>query len=181
MGPVLDSRKGAALLALGAAGAIGGALWWLFGSSSSPSSPSGKRAPTVYYRDRAKGVHPRLVAFLDWWASGFGPFPLALGNDGGVRADEATQARLYAEGRTKAKTLAETPHGRGCALDLYPVDVVDARVRLVLDEKDPRWVEFGELAESYGLKWGGRWTSIVDRPHVELPDWKQQSFPPRYA
>lgn len=176
MGSVRGASLGAALAA--GAGAVGLLIYW---ASSSGTSSSGTRAPTVYYRERAAGVHPRLVAFLDWWASGFGAFPLGVGTDGGLRSDEATQAKLFAEGRTKAKTLADTPHGRGCALDLYPLDFVDGRAKLVLDGADPRWARFGELAESYGLTWGGRWTSIVDRPHVELPDWRAQTFPPRYA
>jgi hypothetical protein len=31
------------------------------------------------------------------------------------------------------------------------------------------WTEMGVRAERLGLKWGGRWTSFVDRPHIELP------------
>ncbi len=44
--------------------------------------------------------------------------------------------------------------------------------RLVISEKDA-WARrgyslYGEVAESVGLTWGGRWTSIVDLGHVEL-------------
>ena len=31
------------------------------------------------------------------------------------------------------------------------------------------WAAFGACVESQGLVWGGRWLTIVDRPHVELP------------
>jgi peptidoglycan L-alanyl-D-glutamate endopeptidase CwlK len=37
---------------------------------------------------------------------------------------------------------------------------------------DPRWEQAGELMESVGLAWGGRWKSIKDRPHAEEPSWK---------
>ncbi|MED5618028.1 M15 family metallopeptidase [Ideonella sp. BN130291] len=44
--------------------------------------------------------------------------------------------------------------------------------KLVISEKDP-WAKrgyelMGEVAESVGLGWGGRWTSIVDLGHLEL-------------
>ncbi|HWP19955.1 MAG TPA: M15 family metallopeptidase [Burkholderiaceae bacterium] len=44
--------------------------------------------------------------------------------------------------------------------------------KLVISEKDP-WAArgyqlYGEVAESVGLTWGGRWKSIVDLGHVEL-------------
>ena len=44
--------------------------------------------------------------------------------------------------------------------------------QLVISEKDA-WAQrgyalYGEVAESVGLTWGGRWTSIVDLGHVEL-------------
>ncbi len=133
--------------------------------------------PRVYHRERAEGVHPRLEAFLLWWEA-HGPFPLGVGDHGGIRADEAVQARLFAEGRSRAKTLAETPHGRGCALDCYPVDAGDGRPpRYCLDELDPRWERYGRLAELLGLEWGGRWKR-VDRPHVEAKGWRVLAPPP---
>lgn len=30
------------------------------------------------------------------------------------------------------------------------------------------WTLYGMLAKQVGLEWGGAWTSIVDRPHVQL-------------
>lgn len=32
------------------------------------------------------------------------------------------------------------------------------------------WPAFGTAVEALGLIWGGRWPTLVDRPHVELPD-----------
>ena len=29
----------------------------------------------------------------------------------------------------------------------------------------------GKLGQSIGLEWGGSWKSIVDKPHLQLPDW----------
>ncbi len=52
--------------------------------------------------------------------------------------------------------------------------------KLVISEKDP-WAQrgyelYGQVAESVGLTWGGRWTSIVDLGHVEL---RRGKTPPR--
>jgi peptidoglycan L-alanyl-D-glutamate endopeptidase CwlK len=35
------------------------------------------------------------------------------------------------------------------------------------------WDELGELAESLGLEWGGRWATFRDRPHFQFPGWKE--------
>ena len=29
------------------------------------------------------------------------------------------------------------------------------------------WTRYGELAKKQGLRWGGDWTGLVDRPHIE--------------
>lgn len=33
------------------------------------------------------------------------------------------------------------------------------------------WVRFGLLAKRAGLEWGGSWRRLLDRPHVQLPNW----------
>lgn len=126
----------------------------------------------VHHRERAKGVDIRLIAFLDWWESN-GPFELTVLKDGGVRTDEARQRNFYEVGTSKAKTLDETPHGRGGALDCAP-----------LINGDVPWTDkglferMGRFAESKGLQWGGRWKDPVDGPHIQVPDWRQLPFPP---
>jgi soluble lytic murein transglycosylase-like protein len=37
------------------------------------------------------------------------------------------------------------------------------------DWNSPHWERLGELGESLGLTWGGRWNTRTDRPHFELP------------
>ncbi len=131
----------------------------------------------IYHREWADGLHARLEAFLCWWEV-HGPFPVGVGSNGGLRTDEALQARLFAEGHSRARTLFETPHGRGCAVDLYPVDAGPGRpVRYCLDEHDARWGIYGNVVELHGLTWGGRWQHLVDRPHAEIPGWRTQPVP----
>lgn len=137
----------------------------------------------VLRRDRANGVDQRLQDFLDWW-EGYGPFPLTVMIDGGVRTDEAKQAQFFATGVSGAKTLAETPHGRGGAMDLYPT--INGEIRGLLYDPDQEeaatyFRQMGALAKEHGLKWGGDWLRRKDLPHVEVPDWKELPFPPRGA
>jgi hypothetical protein len=136
--------------------------------------------PRVRNRQRAAGAHPRLIAFLDWWDAN-GPIPITVGENGGVRTDPAAQLGYYLAGTSGAATLDDTPHGRGAAMDLWPY----IPGTLTPDfgagaESLARYLAIGEAAERFGLVWGGRWTK-PDRPHVELPGWRQLPYPPLVA
>jgi hypothetical protein len=126
----------------------------------------------IWRRDRALGVDGRLLRFLDWWEA-HGEFPILVLPDGGLRISKEEQARLYAVGASKARTLEETPHGRGGALDLAPYS--DG---LVPWTKWGLFAQIGQAAEWQGLEWGGRWTELKDGPHIQVPDWKTLPYPP---
>ena len=137
----------------------------------------------VFHLDRTERCHPRLREFFGWWEK-HGPWPITIPPNGGLRFDALEQARLFSEGHTKAMLLIDTPHGRGCAVDAYPA-VLDATGTYVAgirnNAKDPRtakmFAQYGALAESWELTWGGRWT-FQDLPHVEVPSWREAPFPP---
>jgi peptidoglycan L-alanyl-D-glutamate endopeptidase CwlK len=86
----------------------------------------------------------------------------------------ATQGALYAQGRTapgKIVTNAkpgESFHNYGLAYDVVPLDAHghddfdDVSTAAVL-----RWIEIGKLGKALGLRWGGDFHSIKDRPHFE--------------
>lgn len=127
-------------------------------------------------RNNLVNVRRELQEFFAWWNSA-GPFAVRVTS--GLRTD-AQQRQLYAQGRTApgvivthAQTASDSAHGRGAACDAYPF----AGGKLVLDTKDPRWKQFGEAAEAWGLVWGGRWTRLVDYPHVEVPGWRSLPVP----
>lgn len=127
----------------------------------------------VLHQGRAAGVHPRLLSFLGWWQF-HGLFPLVVLPDGGIRTDEAKQLSYFMAKPRKsaARTLRDTPHGRGAALDLAPF------IAGAIPWHD--WDRFrvvGLAAEVYGLVWGGRWPER-DGPHVEIPGWRSLPFPP---
>ncbi len=91
------------------------------------------------------------------------------------------QMHLYAKGRTrtpdgwvvtepklvvtKAKP-GSSAHNYGAAFDIcfkghdpYPEDY-------------QLWEAVGMVGERLGLVWGGRWKTIVDKPHFERKDWR---------
>jgi hypothetical protein len=135
--------------------------------------------------ERAKGVDGVLLAFLQWWQEN-GSFDILVAPDGGLRIGaqaEANQLRYFSQGNSNAKTLRETPHGRGAALDLWPVGFnPDIPITLSSPMEVNCKAEFyaiGEAAEAFGLTWGGRWSRPYDLPHVQVKNWTALPYPPR--
>lgn len=96
-----------------------------------------------------------------------------------VRSD-AQQAELYAQGRTKPGQIVTNTDGVtiksmhqiqatgfGHAVDCAFIDDPLTLKIEIFDETQP-WDLYGLACEKRGLTWGGRWTTIKDRPHVEL-------------
>lgn len=85
----------------------------------------------------------------------------------------AEQDELYAQGRTKPGNIVTNAPGSsyssyhqwGTAFDFYRADGKGAYY------DDGFFTKVGKIGESLGLEWGGNWTSIVDKPHFQLPDW----------
>lgn len=85
---------------------------------------------------------------------------------------EAEQNALYAKGRTtpgprvtNAK-FGFSNHSFGIAADFAQFKGSE-----YVDD-GPGYGVVGEIAESLGFDWGGRWKSFPDRPHVQLrPEW----------
>lgn len=87
----------------------------------------------------------------------------------------AEQDALYAQGRTtpgKIVTMAkagESAHNVGKAFDIVPV----VNGKPDWDGSHPVWDQIGAIGESVGLEWAGRWKSFKEKPHFQLPNWKQ--------
>lgn len=77
------------------------------------------------------------------------------------------QAALYAQGRTKAGPRVtnakpgESMHNHRCAFDYVPIKNGKADWNNILT-----FAKCGEIAESVGLEWGGRW-KMKDYPHCQ--------------
>lgn len=86
----------------------------------------------------------------------------------------AEQNDLYAQGRTKpGSIITNTPgssysshHQWGTAFDIYRNDGNGA-----YNDSDGWFTKVGRIGQKLGLEWGGSWTSPVDKPHFQLPDW----------
>lgn len=90
-----------------------------------------------------------------------------------------TQNALYAQGRTNPGKRVTNARG-GQSFHNYRL-AYDGTPNCLLklpnwgDTKEHQketnriWALYGQLAEECGLRWGGRFKSIVDRPHCEYP------------
>lgn len=85
----------------------------------------------------------------------------------------AQQAELYARGRTtkgdivtekSGKPGDESKHQTGDAIDFAFIK----NGQPSFDESHP-WDLLGLAAKTVGFEWGGDWTTLVDRPHVQMP------------
>ena len=127
---------------------------------------------------RLNGCHPELVdAVLDILdALATLGFPMFVTS--GVRT-EAEQLKLYAQGRTtpgvivthldglvKRSNHQTKADGYGWACDVAFIDDPDTPKTEIYDPAQP-WQLLGAMVEAKGLRWGGRFKSLVDLPHIE--------------
>lgn len=92
----------------------------------------------------------------------------------------AEQDALYAQGRTKPGEIVtnakgssySSQHQWGIAFDFFRGDGKGA-----YDESGDFFGRVGTIGKQIGLGWGGDWHSIVDKPHLYLPDWGSTTAP----
>lgn len=94
----------------------------------------------------------------------------------------AEQDALYAQGRTAPGAIVtnakgssySSQHQWGIAFDFYLKMDVNKNGKVSDDAYNDSTGLFGKaavMAKAVGLGWGGDWRSIVDKPHLYLPDW----------
>ena len=82
---------------------------------------------------------------------------------------EAEQNALYTQGRTTPGNVVtnakfgDSMHNWKVAIDFAPVDV---NGNIPWSNK-ALFAKIGEIGESCGFEWGGRWTSFLDLPHLQ--------------
>lgn len=129
-------------------------------------------------RDKARlvGVHPDLLRAVGLVFAEMEQFGAPMFVVEGVRS-AARQAVLYMQGRTTKGPIVtyddgvehrskHQAHDDGFG---YAVDCA------FIDQKNPfaethPWDVYGEAIERQGGIWGGRWHSIMDKPHFQWPD-----------
>lgn len=93
---------------------------------------------------------------------------IKLGISETIRTDER-QDYLYAQGRTRPGTIVtnakgadkQSYHQWGLALDIFQNLKGSEYERSFLNT-------VGEIAESIGFEWGGRWLGFQDAPHLQM-------------
>lgn len=83
--------------------------------------------------------------------------------------DPESQDALYAQGRTRPGKIVT--HAKGWqSWHQYRVafDVVPIRNGKPVWSDAKLWNQVGQIGESVGLEWGGRWKGFVDRPHFQF-------------
>ena len=86
----------------------------------------------------------------------------------------AEQDNLYAQGRTKKGNIVtyakgssySSMHQWGVAFDVIRNDGKGAYY-----DNDDWFKKVGKIGKALGLEWGGDWTSPMDKPHFQLPQW----------
>lgn len=152
----------------------------------------------VHQWERLRGVHPRMLVLPHEWQA-HGTFDIVVAMHGGLRVDEGVQSMLSGGGMSAANALIKTPHGRGGAVDLYPLGFLTyvppsfggtAKRWGTWEEVSPivkaQFAELGAFSKKRGFAWGGDWVGKAypngDQPHHELRDWRRLPFPaPVYA
>jgi hypothetical protein len=82
----------------------------------------------------------------------------------------AQQEALYNQGRSASGSIVtkarpgDSYHQYGLAFDVVPDAYASAAD---WNPSGPLWAQIGQIGESLGLTWGGRWAS-PDEPHFEL-------------
>ncbi len=74
-----------------------------------------------------------------------------------TRRTDTEQAAAVAAGNS---WVTHSKHQDGLAIDIVPYEVYTSGVggdKLLWDANDKIWLRIGQIGESCGLKWGGRW------------------------
>ena len=82
--------------------------------------------------------------------------------------DHESQTALFAQGRTTPGDIATKAkagrsfHNYRCALDVVPI----VNGKAVWKDK-ALWKQIGEIGESCGLEWAGRWKKMIESAHFQ--------------
>ena len=125
--------------------------------------------------------HPRLQQLAAKWIQACAAQGIIVGIAETLRTVEE-QEELYAQGRTKPGQIVTNARGTsyrsqhqwGIAFDFFLMMDVDGDGKTSDDSYNDSTGLFGRaaaIAKSLGLAWGGDWSSLVDKPHLYLPDW----------
>ena len=83
--------------------------------------------------------------------------------------DKQEQDKLYAQGRTTSGNVVtnaqfgDSMHNYKVAIDFAPIN----KDGVIAWNDKALFTRIGQIGESCGFEWGGRWTSFLDLPHLQ--------------
>ena len=86
----------------------------------------------------------------------------------------AEQDALYAQGRTTKGSIVTNARGTSySSMHQWGVafDVIRNDGKGAYNDSDNWFSKVAKIGKSLGLEWGGDWTSPVDKPHFQIPQW----------
>lgn len=123
--------------------------------------------------DRRQGLNPDLLERIDRVLGAMAALGFPMKIVQGLRTLEEQQA-LYAQGRTKPGKRVTNCDGvinrsnHQAAGDGLGRAVDCAFVQSGVVSWEGPWTAYGEAGKAAGLRWGGDFKSLPDRPHLEL-------------
>jgi peptidoglycan L-alanyl-D-glutamate endopeptidase CwlK len=89
--------------------------------------------------------------------------------------DGETQNQLFMDGLSKARA-GQSPHNydKALAFDFVPWPFNGLWTSTKFDHLAGLFRGAAFAMGIGDLTWGGHWTSILDKPHIELKDWKHE-------
>jgi peptidoglycan L-alanyl-D-glutamate endopeptidase CwlK len=122
------------------------------------------------------GLHPELVEKVQRVLAAMAALGFPMMVTDGLRTTEQQQA-LFAKGRTAPGSIVTNADGVTRKSNHQAKDdgFGHAADCTFLENGKPTWSEkypwpaYGACAEAVGLRWGGRFKSLPDKPHVEMP------------
>lgn len=122
--------------------------------------------------DPLAGLHPRLLKPVQQLLEALRALGFPMKVTEGVRSDERQQ-QLYAQGRTAPGAIVTNCDGTiHRSRHQTQADGFGHAVDCCFDSETPYegpWPVYGAAAVALGLVWGGNFSKLQDRPHVELP------------
>lgn len=140
-----------------------------YGISADVTSAGSRLGDRVSFAIQAKGLDPDVrdgaKLLIDSWNDAFQTDTGASAFLAEGKRSLARQKKLVEAGRSE--TLA-SKHLEGLAVDIWFYDEENNRP-ITPDDTPPDWYEaLGQIGEDIGFTWGGRWLTLVDKPHFEV-------------
>ena len=122
--------------------------------------------PSEKYNNKY-GIHPYLLHKVELVIKEANQKGIDLRVVSGFRGLKKQQA-LYDQGRTtKGNIVTNAPPGLSYHNHGWAVDVCEYKNGKPY-WKSKHWKEIGAIGKKHGLFWGGDWTRLVDKPHLQL-------------